>query len=89
MIIEETAEVESNENALSSMHKVVNVKDLGIRDPKLLQFARYLAYQTLKSDDKLSIEILGGSHSIESQNFGGAGFSLSECVKQLATQRST
>ena len=44
MIIEETAETESNENALSSMHKVVNVKDLGIRDPKLLQFARYLAY---------------------------------------------
>ena len=64
------------------MHRVIALEDLEIREPKLLQFAKYLAHQTLKSEEELSVEICGSQVDTNC-------FSLSECVKQMATQRST
>ena len=52
--------------------------DLSIEDKKLSQFAKYLAHQTLNSEDKLSIEVMG----VDVQN-------LDEVSKHLASHRST
>ena len=76
--------MQHDEDQISSFHRVVAIQDLELKDAKLKQFAKYLAHQTLQSEDKLSIEI--SSHL---DNSMGGTFSLQECVKQLATQRST
>ena len=74
-----------NDDRVSSIHKVVGVHDLKIKDPKLLQFAKYLAHQTLSSEDKLSLEITSGSSDMKH----GINFSLSDCLRPVNTQRST
>ena len=57
---------------------MISLADLQIEDSKLGQFAKYLAHQTLKSEDKLSVEVMG----VDVLN-------LDEVSKQLLSHRST
>ena len=39
-------------------HLVVSVADLKLKDPKIRYFARFLAHQSLHSEEDLSLEVL-------------------------------
>lgn len=60
------------------MHRVININEILFEDKKLSDFTTYLAHQTLKSEDKLSVEVMGVD-----------ALSLQECVKHLTSHRST
>ena len=63
---------------MGSVHRVVNLNEIDFEDKKLAEFSTYLAHQTLKSEDKLSVEVMGVD-----------ALSLQECVKHLTSHRST
>ena len=76
-----TGDFDNFDRLNSSVHRVVSIQDLHSDDAKLIQFARYMAHQTLRSEENLSIEISSGSEP----NNVAASFQLSECIKNLAT----
>ena len=63
---------------MGSVHRVVNLNEIDFEDNRLAEFSTYLAHQTLKSEDKLSVEVMGVD-----------ALSLQECVKHLTSHRST
>ena len=38
---------------------MININEILFEDKKLSDFTTYLAHQTLKSEDKLSVEVMG------------------------------
>ena len=44
---------------MGSVHRVVNLNEIDFEDNRLAEFSTYLAHQTLKSEDKLSVEVMG------------------------------
>ena len=57
---------------------MINLNEILFEDKRIGEFATYLAHQTLKSEDKLSVEVMGID-----------ALSLQECVKHLTSHRST